>query len=375
MAAVLPSPRCTEGVRARATPLWSTGSCSRRSAWGLERRRPSATLSSAFFGIGRTSRGSFAPSKTTASAFSAMVPRLKAMSSCSSAASARISSKPSPRSTKTSSARSRRGRTFRSFPSQRHARCSPITSWCSPGISRTALSRASSNSSPTAASSSFRSPRLKSFEGPMITGPTVFGMARKLVGNIFPQSKPGLEASTAPRNSAAIYKHLLGRNLVVLDVGCRWGFADFWQQLSPYIVLYGFDPDPVECERLRASYKDPNVHLVPLALADEPGERTLYLTREMACSSLYRPDPSLTASLPELACASEVGTSKIRVTTLDEWSAANGVSGIDFIKLDTQGAELDVLRGGGRALDSVRALEVEVEFNPIYMGQPLIVDF
>jgi FkbM family methyltransferase len=196
-------------------------------------------------------------------------------------------------------------------------------------------------------------------------------MARKVVGTILPQSKPGLEASTAPRKSAAIYKDLLGRNLVVVDVGCRWGFADFWQQLSPYIVLYGFDPDPVECERLRASYKDPNVHLVPLALADRAGERILYLTREMACSSLYRPDPSLTGSLPELACASEVGTSKICVTTLDEWSAANGVSGIDFIKLDTQGAELDVLRGGEHALDSVRALEVEVEFNPIYLNQPL----
>ena len=208
----------------------------------------------------------------------------------------------------------------------------------------------------------------------MITGPTLFGMARKVVGHILPQSKPGLETSTAPRNSAAIYKDLLGRNLVAVDVGCRWGFAEFWQQLSPHIVLYGFDPDPVECERLRASYKDANVHLVPLALADEPGERTLYLTREMACSSLYRPDPSLTGSLPELACASEVGASKIRVTTLDEWSAANGVSGIDFIKLDTQGAELDVLRGGERALDSVRALEVEVEFNPIYMGQPLFGD-
>jgi FkbM family methyltransferase len=114
--------------------------------------------------------------------------------------------------------------------------------------------------------------------------------------------------------------------------------------------------------------------LVPLALADVSGERTLYLTREMACSSLYRPDSTLTGSLPELACASEVGTSKIVVTTLDEWSAANGVAEVDFIKLDTQGAELDVLRGGERALESVRGLEVEVEFNPIYIGQPLFGD-
>jgi FkbM family methyltransferase len=209
----------------------------------------------------------------------------------------------------------------------------------------------------------------------MIRAPTLFGMARKLVGNVIPPNKLPSDASTVPRrNSTQVYKHLLGRDLVVVDVGCRWGFADFWRQLSPQVVLYGFDPDPAECERLRASYKDANVHLVPLALADEPGERTLYLTREMACSSLYRPDPTLTASFPELACAAEVGTSKIVVTTLDEWSRSNAVSEIDFIKLDTQGAELDVLRGGERALASVRALEVEVEFNPIYVGQPLFGD-
>jgi FkbM family methyltransferase len=200
-------------------------------------------------------------------------------------------------------------------------------------------------------------------------------MTRKLVGNIIPQNRPASETSTIPQgNSTRLYKHLLGRNLVVADVGCRWGFADFWQQLSPHVTLYGFDPDPAECERLRATYKDANVHLVPLALAGEPGERTLYLTREMACSSLYRPDPALTGSLPELACATEVGTSKIVVTTLDEWSRSNAVAEIDFIKLDTQGAELDVLRGSQRALESVRALEVEVEFNPIYLGQPLFGD-
>jgi FkbM family methyltransferase len=209
----------------------------------------------------------------------------------------------------------------------------------------------------------------------MMRAPSLLGRARKLLGDVIPQSRADAETSRqAGRSSAAFYKHLLGRDLVVVDVGCRWGFADFWQQLSPHVVLYGFDPDPVECERLRVSYRDANVHLVPLALADAPGERTLYLTREMACSSLYRPGPTLTGGVAELACASEVGTSEIVVTTLDEWSAANGVSSIDFIKADTQGAELDVLRGGERALERVRALEVEVEFNPIYIGQPLFGD-
>jgi FkbM family methyltransferase len=75
--------------------------------------------------------------------------------------------------------------------------------------------------------------------------------------------------------------------------------------------------------------------------------------------------------MPELHCASEIGSTTISLSTLDEWALANDIRQIDFLKLDTQGAELDVLRGGEQSLSPVRALEIEVEFNPIYIGQPL----
>jgi len=46
----------------------------------------------------------------------------------------------------------------------------------------------------------------------------------------------------------------------------------------------------------------------------------------------------------------------------------------DVIKVDTQGTELDVLRGGGELLNSVLAVELEVEFVPQYIGQSLFSD-
>lgn len=78
--------------------------------------------------------------------------------------------------------------------------------------------------------------------------------------------------------------------------------------------------------------------------------------------------------MPELACATEIGTIQIDVTTLDSWLVEAGDGPVDFIKLDVQGAELDVLKGGEECLQQVRGLEIEVEFNPIYYGQPLFGD-
>ena len=51
--------------------------------------------------------------------------------------------------------------------------------------------------------------------------------------------------------------------------------------------------------------------------------------------------------------------------------AATGLQFIDYIKVDTQGSELDILKGAGEYLKTARCIDIEVEFNPIYEGQCL----
>jgi len=166
----------------------------------------------------------------------------------------------------------------------------------------------------------------------------------------------------------------LDRKLVVLDVGCRWGFAEKFTQNQEQFHIYGFDPDTQECELLSERYAGQPVTIVPLGLAGHSGRRTLYLTRQPACSSLLEPDPELTNNYPALQCASHVSTAQVDTVTLDSWAEENGVGAIDHIKIDTQGTELEILKGGARSLQLVRSLEVEVEFNPIYLGQPVFSD-
>ncbi|SHI49196.1 FkbM family methyltransferase [Pollutimonas bauzanensis] len=167
----------------------------------------------------------------------------------------------------------------------------------------------------------------------------------------------------------------LDRPLVVIDVGCRWGFAERFMQDADKFRVYGFDPDREECERLTKIYghKAP-ITLVPLGLAGTSGLRTLYITSEPACSSLLPPDPELTASYPSLYCARQEREIQVETTTLDLWVEGTDISAVDYIKVDTQGTELEILQGGSNTLEKVRSLEVEVEFNPIYQGQPLFSD-
>jgi FkbM family methyltransferase len=141
--------------------------------------------------------------------------------------------------------------------------------------------------------------------------------------------------------------------------------------------VFGFDPDVDECVRLNALAReqgDSTTTYVPIALGPDSGIVTLYETADPACSSIYPPITALVDAFAELACMSPTGQQPIGVTTLDEWCTEHAVTHIDMLKLDTQGSELGVLQGATSILTTVLLLEIEVEFNPLYQGQPLFGD-
>jgi len=165
----------------------------------------------------------------------------------------------------------------------------------------------------------------------------------------------------------------------ILDIGCRWGFAERFMQPENrgLFKIYGFDADVEECARLQQRYADfpeGTVTCIPQALAGKAGRRNLYVTKEPACSSLYPPIQHLAEHYPALECIQLEKVLSVNVTTLDAWAEENRIAEIDYIKIDTQGAELEILQGGEHLLKTVRCIDIEVEFNPIYEGQSLFFE-
>lgn len=169
---------------------------------------------------------------------------------------------------------------------------------------------------------------------------------------------------------------LLDRPLVAVDVGCRDGVNAAWRALGPRALLVGFDADPSECARLNEAAGDsPHERYEPVALAAHTGRAALYVTADPQCSSLYPPSEDAIRRYPELGPHTALlETRTIETSTLDAWSEQADPGPIDALKIDVQGAGLDVLRGAERSLSSVRVLELEVEFQPLYRGQPLFAD-
>lgn len=155
--------------------------------------------------------------------------------------------------------------------------------------------------------------------------------------------------------------------LNIVDVGCRWGFEERIHSLNIPFNYWGFDPDKEECARLSASLPS-NYRFEPICLGSRTGKCKVFITKEPACSSLYRPNEFYFEHYKQLSGMELTGTSQAKVSRLDKWCKRNSLRHIDYLKLDSQGSELSILKGCGKLLKTVLALDIEVQFNPLYLG-------
>ena len=162
--------------------------------------------------------------------------------------------------------------------------------------------------------------------------------------------------------------------LVLVDVGARGGLKSNWLPARRHLRLIGFEPDEKEYERLRATQPSSNAFF-NTALHNHRGPIRLHVARDRGLSSIFEPNRPFLDEFPEAGRFDTIDIQQVQADTLDDQLAAGGITDVDFIKVDTQGSELLVLQGASHTLSSaVAGVEVEVEFAPIYKGQPLFAD-
>jgi len=172
-----------------------------------------------------------------------------------------------------------------------------------------------------------------------------------------------------------IARVFLQEPLAFIDVGARRGAPPLAAPLAGLTSFLGFEPDAEECRHMNedADFKAPwaACEVLPVALGKVEEDVDLHLTELSTNISLYRPNKDFGERYRPRGM-NVVGVERVRTQTLDGLVQAKGDARWgEFIKLDTQGSELDILRGAEAVLASQTLCVVaEVEFCELYENQP-----
>jgi FkbM family methyltransferase len=162
--------------------------------------------------------------------------------------------------------------------------------------------------------------------------------------------------------------------LVLVDIGAKGGLEPLWRPFERSIFTVDFEPD----DRSFHNSGDPTRRRsLDMALWERSEPLTLYCARDPGKTSVLPPNMERIRAFPRaerFETADEVRLPAERVGPLDDVLATHGIDDVDFIKVDTQGSELPILRGGAGALSKAVGVKVEVEFFELYRGQPLFAD-
>ncbi|MBD1890571.1 FkbM family methyltransferase [Coleofasciculus sp. FACHB-SPT9] len=153
-----------------------------------------------------------------------------------------------------------------------------------------------------------------------------------------------------------------------------------WHIFAPNLTIYGFDADAESCDAMNSEIEARQVNWtekhIPQVLWNSVGEATLYVTNFTGSSSLYPPNESyLKRFAGYLEWHQLVTTVEVDTTTLDAFCESEQIEEIDFLQVDVQGADLQVLEGASKIIESsILGILTEVEFISLYRNQPLFSD-
>ncbi len=157
---------------------------------------------------------------------------------------------------------------------------------------------------------------------------------------------------------------------VIYDIGsCVCHFADVARELWPHATIVLFDALPrVEKYYVEAGYEHYHIGV----LTDADGRRVRFYASDVhpGGSSYYREVGSPVSD----TCFREEDGLDTQGMTLDSVVRDRGFPPPDLVKIDVQGCEQDVMRGGLSALRNASVLIVEMQHTRYNEGAPLVTE-
>jgi len=141
-----------------------------------------------------------------------------------------------------------------------------------------------------------------------------------------------------------------------------------YKKLFPNSEIHLFEPNKLSFEKIKNKYKNmENIFLYNFALGNENTEKVLYTSTDFPNTSSILEPNLLKVYYPKIILNDK------EVVKLRNFDSLN-IKGVNFMAIDTQGYELEVLKGAIKNINSMDHLIVEINRKHLYKNSPLQKD-
>ena len=155
-------------------------------------------------------------------------------------------------------------------------------------------------------------------------------------------------------------------HLVLVDVGARKGFEKHWDNYADQINLIGFEPNEESYKECVEKKSNLQTSYYPFALDRKKGEKDFYITSYLSACGFYKPDEKMIKKFGSADTFNVTEVIKVPTIDLDSFCVEYNIQNVDFIKLDTEGSELDILKGSKYTISNCKLIYLEcpiIEYN------------
>jgi FkbM family methyltransferase len=156
---------------------------------------------------------------------------------------------------------------------------------------------------------------------------------------------------------------------VWIDVGAHEGETTIrFAAARPDLIVYGFEPNLAVASRTMGRLR--NFVMLPMAVSPKDGIAEFKLSAFDASSSLLDMDQSVAAKwIGKKGQLDVVDRFQVPTIRLDTFMNRMGIKHVHFLKVDAQGADLDVIRSAGDRLADIDRITLEVtKDEQLYQG-------
>ncbi len=160
----------------------------------------------------------------------------------------------------------------------------------------------------------------------------------------------------------------------IIDVGANEGqYAQGVFSHGYKGKIFSFEPIPSVFKKLKKkASRNENWEVFQSGVGSRESEIMMNITKNLTSSSVLTVGELSLNAQPDTQITHQ---EKIEITTLDIFFSDEGkIRSNTLLKLDTQGYELEAMKGAQNLLNKIKLVQVEMSYAPVYEGGPLYRD-